>query len=172
MKNNLRYFWPMHFVLLLTNWLPDNVIFIRLRGFLASFFFKKCGKNLRIGRNITFYRPYDMELGNNIYIASGCWFNAKIEIEDDVLFGPQCVISGSNHSLKNGSYRYGNVEEKGKVIIGYGSWISAMCTIVAGGKVGKSCLLASNSVLNKQMEDKSIYGGSPAKFIKYHEEEI
>ncbi|MCO5259133.1 MAG: hypothetical protein M9916_03230 [Crocinitomicaceae bacterium] len=50
----LRYDWPLHFVLLLTNWLPDNVVFLRLRGYLAHFFFLSCGKNLRLGRNLTF----------------------------------------------------------------------------------------------------------------------
>jgi len=162
----------MHFVLLFTNWLPDNIIFVRLRGFLASFFFKKCGKNLRIGRNITFYKPYDMVLGDNIYIALGSWFNGEIEIENDVLFGPYCMIASSNHTFKNGSYRFGGNENKGKVLIGSGSWVGGMCTIVAGGSVGKRCLLASNSVLNVKMNDDSIYGGSPAKFIGFVKEDL
>ena len=60
--------------LLFTNWLPDNVIFINLRGRLARPFFKKCGKNLGIGRNVCFYNPSKMEIGTNVYIAYGCWF--------------------------------------------------------------------------------------------------
>ncbi len=155
----------MHFVLLLTNWLPDNVMFLRLRGFLASFFFKKCGKNLRLGRNLTFYRPYDMELGDNIYIAFGSWFNASMVIESDVLFGPYCMIAGSNHTFGNGSFRYGGDENRGPIVVKYGSWVGGMCSIVAGGGVGARCLLAANSVLNDQMSDGSIYGGTPAKKI-------
>ncbi len=165
MYNNLRYFWPLHFILVFTNWLPDNVVFIRLRGFLASFFFKKCGKNLRLGRNLTFYKPYDMVIGDNVYIAFGSWINAKITIENDVMFGPYCMVANSNHTFKNGSYRYGSNSEKGEILIGSGSWVGGMCSILAGGGLGKNCLLASNSVLNKKMENDSIYGGSPAKFI-------
>ena len=47
--------WPLHFVLLITNWLPDNVFIIRLRGRLARPFFKKCGKRLGIDQNVVFY---------------------------------------------------------------------------------------------------------------------
>ena len=50
----LRYDWPIHFLILLTNWLPDNVIFLRLRGALLKPFFKNCGKDLRLARNIYF----------------------------------------------------------------------------------------------------------------------
>jgi hypothetical protein len=35
-----RFDWPLHFVLLFTNWLPDNVFFMNLRGFFASFFLR------------------------------------------------------------------------------------------------------------------------------------
>jgi len=48
----LRYDWPLHLVLLLTNTLPDNVLFMRLRGFLLRPFFKKCGHNFRVARGI------------------------------------------------------------------------------------------------------------------------
>lgn len=155
----------MHFVLLLTNWLPDNVIFLRVRGYLASFFFKKCGKNLRLGRNLTFYKPYAMELGDNIYIAFGGWFNADLVIENNVLFGPYCMIASSNHTFKNGSFRYGGVDDKGPIYIRSGSWVSGMCSIVGGGGLGENCLLAANSVLNVVMPAGSIFGGSPAKQI-------
>ncbi len=165
MNNNLRYIWPLHFVLFLTNWLPDNIVFIRLRGYLASFFFKKCGKNLRLGRNITFYKSYEMEFGDNIYIAYGAWLNGEIHIDNNVMFGPYCMVASSNHTFKNGSFRYGENESKGLIKIGSGSWVGGMCSILAGGGLGKNCLLASNSVLNKIMEEGSIYGGTPAKLI-------
>ncbi len=68
----LRYDLPLHFVLRLTNWLPDNVMFIRLRGRLARPFFKSCGTRLGLGRNITFYNPSKIEIGEDVYIGYGC----------------------------------------------------------------------------------------------------
>jgi acetyltransferase-like isoleucine patch superfamily enzyme len=108
----IRYDWPLHFLLRLTNWLPDNVIFIKLRGMLARPFFRKCGTNLGIGRNVTFYNPSAIEIGSSVYIAYGCWFlgAGRLVIEDEVLFGPYVVISPANHTKINGSFRYGDSE--------------------------------------------------------------
>lgn len=91
--------WPLYFVLFLTNWLSDNIVFIRLRFFLASFFFRKCGRNLHLDRNITFYKPYDMKPSDNIYIANGTWLNGEIIIESDVMFGPFSIVASSNHTF-------------------------------------------------------------------------
>jgi len=115
----LRYDWPLHFVLLFTNWLPDNVFFIRMRGWLASAFFKNAGRNIEIGRNVTFYNPSKITIGNNVYFAQGCWFSAnqEISIRDNILFGPYVVLVNSNHSLKNGAYFFGKPSEKKTFVI-------------------------------------------------------
>ncbi len=163
----LRYDWPLHSVLLFMNWLPDNVVFIRLRGTLASPFFKCCGKKLGLGRNLIFYNPSNISLGNSIYIAAGCWFSAgnRIIIEDEVLFGPYNVVASTNHTLHAGSYRFG-APIGAEIKIGRGSWIGGHCTILQGVVIGKSCLVAANSVVNKSVSDNSIVGGNPATFIK------
>lgn len=106
-----------------------------------------------------------MEIGDNVYIAYGGWFNGSIIIENNVIFGPYCMFTSSNHTFKNGSFRYGSKTEKGKIVVGFGSWVGGMCSVLAGGGLGINCLLASNSVLNKIMEEGSIYGGTPAKLI-------
>ena len=110
----LRYDFPMHIVLLITNWLPDNVIFIRLRGKLASPFFKKCGRNLGLARNITFYNPSTISLGSDVYFGHGCWVAGPFNVEDEVLFGPYCVIAPGNHQRINNSYRFSKVLSRWK----------------------------------------------------------
>lgn len=163
----LRYDLPLHFVLRLTNWLPDNVRFIRLRGRLARPFFKSCGRRLGLGRNITFYNPSQIEIGDDVYIAYGCWFNGSggISIKDEVLFGPYAVIVTSNHTLLNESYRFGE-PIKAPILIGKGAWIAAHVTILAGTEIGKGALVAANSVVSKVVNDLTIMGGVPAKKIK------
>lgn len=162
---NFKHDWPMHFVLLFTNWLPDNIIFIRFRGILARPFFGKCGKGLGIGRNTVFYNPSKMEFGNNVYIAYGCWFSGKIKIEDDVLFGPYCILAPTNHQKKDGSFRSGQ-NTKGKILIKEGSWLGAKSLIVGNTSLGKGSVLAANSLLSSDAEDNFLYAGSPATKIK------
>ena len=96
----LRYDWPMHFVLLFTNWLPDNVFFLRLRGRMCSPFFCSCGRSINIGRNVTFHNPSLIHLGNMVHISYGCIFMAtdQIMIEDEVMFGPYCALVSGNHT--------------------------------------------------------------------------
>lgn len=164
----LRYDLPLHFVLWLTNWFPDNVSLIQLRGWLASPFFKKAGKNLQIGRNVTFYNPSQIVFGNNVYVALGCWFSCShgIEIGNNILFGPYVVIVTSNHSIKNGAYYWGNPVNCKKVIIKDGAWIAAHVTILPGAFVNKCVLVSANCVFSGESIPFGIYGGIPAKLIK------
>jgi acetyltransferase-like isoleucine patch superfamily enzyme len=163
---HLRYHIPLHFVLWLTNFLPDNVIFIRLRGWLSTPFFAKCGKNLGLGRNISFYTSSEIVIGDNVYIAYGCWLAGPLIIEDEVMFGPYCITAPGNHTKLKGSYRYGN-NTIGKALIKKGSWLGAHSMLAGDNPVlGKGSVLAANSVLICNGEDHSLYAGSPAKKIK------
>lgn len=160
----VRYDWPIHFVLLLTNWLPDNVIFLRLRGFLSGFFMGSCGENLRLGRNVTFYNPTGIHIGSNVYIAYGCWFVAggQITIGNDVMFGPYVVISAGNHTRINQSFRSGSIEYL-PVSVGSGTWVGSHVTLLGGACVGTGCLVGSNACVTKgNIPDNSFVAGVPA----------
>jgi acetyltransferase-like isoleucine patch superfamily enzyme len=163
----LRYEWPLHFVLVFTNWLPDNLIFLRFRGFLASFFFKKCGMDLRLGRNTSFYNPSRIVIGNHVYVAYGNWLCAGevITIEDEVMIGPMNVIVSGNHTTEHGSFRYGK-ETFAPIIIGKGSWIASHCVITSGSKIGNGCLIAAHSVVKGELKDFGHYSGIPAQWVK------
>jgi maltose O-acetyltransferase len=143
------------------------VIVLRLRGLLSSFFLGDCGKNFRLGRNVTFYNPQNMSIGNDVYIAYGTWFSAgeKISIEDEVIIGPYCVFASSNHTKENGSFRYGKPVQQ-PIVVRKGSWIAAQCSVLAGSDIGEGTLLAANSVVSGKLEDHVMYGGTPARRIK------
>lgn len=162
-----RYDLPLHFILFFTNWLPDNVIFLRLRGFLISPFFKKCGANLRVGRGNVFSESFNIELGNDIYIAYGNWFcgSTTITIEDEVMFGPKSIIVSSNHLRVNGSFRFGK-DSYAPIKIGFGSWIGGNCSILMGADIGKGSVIAANTVVRDLVPDNSLFAGNPGKLIK------
>lgn len=166
--NNLRHTWPLHFVLLITNWLPDNVIFLKLRGRLARPFFKKCGSNLRLGRNVVFYNPANISIGKDVYVAYGSWISAgdEIEIGDEVLFGPYNVVVSANHTRLDGSFRFGP-PSLGKVVIEHGVWMGAHCTTTANSRVKRGSVVAANTVVRGTVDSDSIYaGGSLGRVVK------
>jgi len=161
----LRYDLPMHIVLTITNVLPDNVCFLRFRGFLCGFFLGSSGKKVGVGRGVTFYNPKNISLGNDVYIAKGCWFSAgeKILIGDEVLIGPGVVVASSNHTRVSQSFRFGPMENK-SIQICKGSWIGANTVITAGSKIQSGVLIGANSVVVGEINADSFYAGNPARF--------
>ena len=162
----LRYDWPLHFALLLTNWLPDNVPFLRLRGWLARPFFGACGPNLRLGRNLIFYNPAAIFLGADIYIAPGCWFMAgdPIRVGDQVLFGPYCAVVSSEHTFLQDSFRFGKPVHA-PIQIDKGCWIAAHVVITAGCMIGEQSLVAAGAVVTQNIPPGVLAGGLPARVI-------
>ena len=157
----------MHFILLLTNWLPDNIVFLRLRGFLIRPFLKICGKNFRVGRNVVFYNPSKLSIGKDVYIAFGCWLSSGggINIEDEVTIGPYCSITSGSHKRVNGSY-FNTGSTYDPVIIGKGSWIGSHCVITAGCNLGNGSVLGAGAVCVEDVPDNSLVAGVPARVIK------
>lgn len=167
----LRFVLPLWFVQLITNWLPDNRLAIRVRGFLASFFIKSCGKNFQLGRDVTILNSFNLKIGDNVYIAKGTWLNAMagLTVEEEVIVAPYVVISTLQHVFKDKSVRFGgSIGES--VTIGRGTWLAAHSSIKCGVKVGKGNLVAANAFVVKDSPDDVILGGVPARIIKENQD--
>lgn len=162
-KISILYSW---FIKSITYFLPNHPVFMRFRGGLYSMMMKNCGKDFQVASTVTINSLSGLEVGNNVYIAhNNVIIGTKISIGDEVIIGPNCIISSGNHSFKGNSFRYGKSNSKG-VIIETGTWIAGNCSVVGGAFLPKHSILAAGAVLNKKMEEeKSIYGGIPAKKI-------
>lgn len=166
----IRYDWALHAVLLLTNGLPDNVIFLRLRGGLARWFFGQCGRDLRLGRNLSFYNPSQINLGSRVHIAYGTCFiaDAPIQVGDEVSFGPYCVVVSSNHVRRDGSFRDAE-PARAPISIGRGAWLGAHVTITAGSTIGSGTAIGANAVVTGALPDNVLAAGLPARVVKRYE---
>lgn len=59
-------------------------------------------------------------------------------------------------------------DDEPKIIdIGNDVWIGINVTIISGVKIGDGAIIASHSVVTKDVPPYAIYGGVPAKFIRY-----
>lgn len=56
---------------------------------------------------------------------------------------------------------------KGNIEIGNDVWIGSDVKFLSGVTVGNGAVIAANSVVTRDVEPYSIYGGNPAKLIKY-----
>ncbi len=162
----LKYFW-FHLVSLATFWLPDFSPVMRLRGFFLRPCFLACGGNLQVARGVTINFSNRLEIGRDVYIATGCWIHAwgGVIIEDEVQLGPYSVLVTGNHTLKDGSYRHGP-STLAQIHVRQGSWVAAHAVVTKGVTIGRGSLLAANSVATRNIPDFVIAAGVPARIIK------
>ena len=168
----LRYDWPLYLGLLVTSWLPDNVLFYRLRGWVVRRFLGSSGGNLRIGRHVFMHNPKNIKVGHNVFLAYGCCLmaNGEIRIGDEAMLGPYCVLAAGNHTRVNKSFRYGPAQSA-PVTIGQGVWIGAHSTLTAGVTVGTGSVIAAGAVVTKDIPAGVMAAGVPARVVKNLEEE-
>jgi acetyltransferase-like isoleucine patch superfamily enzyme len=130
------------------------------------------GDNCKIAGNVNIFGSLDkpLVLGRNCYVGPFCMlegFNGQVVIGDNVSFAQRItLISGSG---PNASEKMQRIFPKitGTIEIGCDSWIGAHCVIMPNVILGKFCVVAANSFVNKSFPDYSIIGGSPAKLIRH-----
>ncbi len=137
-----------------------------IKQVIAKLMMTKCGKNVDIGRRISF--SSDVTLGNRSSIGDNTYINGKVQIGDDVMMSPNVALIATNHCFdkidipmnKQGSIS-SPIKIEDDVWIGYGS------TITAGVTVGKGAIVAAGAVVTNDVPANAIVGGVPAKVIKY-----
>jgi maltose O-acetyltransferase len=161
-----KYFW-FHLITLATAWLPDLRPLLRLRGFLLRPCFKSCGGNLQVARRVTINFSNHLEIGRDVFVATGCWIHAwgGVVLEDEVQLGPYSVLVTGDHTLKDGSYRYGP-SSLAPIHLRHGSWLGAHAVVTKGVTLGRGALIAANSVATRNIPDYAIAAGVPARIIK------
>lgn len=135
--------------------------------------FKKHGKRF-------IFDPFDkfsystIEIGDDVFIGHGACFSAsesKIVIGNKVMFGPKVTIMGGDHNTTLiGEYMY-DINDKLPhndlpVIIEDDVWIGTGAIILKGVTIHTGSIIAAGSLVTKDVEAYSVYGGVPAKLIK------
>lgn len=111
------------------------------------------------------YLKSGLKLGSNcdinpgvIFDISHCWL---IEIGNNVVIAPHAYILAHDASTQK-TLGYTKI---GKVKIEDNSFIGARAVIMPGVTIGKNAIVAAGSVVTKSVEENTVVGGNPAKFI-------
>ena len=116
------------------------------------------------------YLP-EVVIGNNVGISRNTHISCinKISIGNDVLIGSNVLIEDHSHGSTFDYSKPRNqlpLVSKGEIFIGNNVWICDNAVILAGAHIGNNCVVAANSVVNKEFPDNCLIGGIPAKIIK------
>lgn len=133
----------------------------------------KIGKYNKIHPTSIFRQGERISIGNNCLINHNNVLQAgkvygKIIIGNHVMTGPNVMMFAFNHcTLLNGVPMINQNYIEGNIIIEDDVWIGAGSVILAGVRIGKGAVIASNAVVNKDVPANTIVGGVPAKILKY-----
>lgn len=147
-------------------WLP----FYYIRLLWSKIFFKKCGKKCYISRNIDFRSPWRLIIKNSTVINKRCVIDARggCIIGNSVDIAQDVQIWTAEHNVHSPFHEMitAPVEIKDYV------WIASRATILPGVTIGEGAVVATGSVVTKDVPPYTIVGGIPARVIGERSKEL
>ena len=109
----------------------------------------------------------NLTIGERCYIGKGVFF----DLPDKTIIEDECAISAgvkfvTHADCGNRIMSKWYPRQRGKIVVGYGSWIGVNAVILDGVVLGKCCVVAAGSVVKNSFPDYSVIAGSPAKVVK------
>jgi len=138
----------------------------KIRYFCVKGFIDRIGKNVNIERGASF--PPSIKIGDNSGIGVNCSLYGPVIIGKNVMMAPEVNIFTKNHKFDRIDIpmcEQGNTDDY-PVIIEDDVWIGSRVTILPGITIHKGAIVASCSVVTKDVEAFSIVAGNPAKQVK------
>ncbi|MBO5251339.1 MAG: sugar O-acetyltransferase [Bacteroidaceae bacterium] len=113
--------------------------------------------------------PFHCDHGTGILLGENVFINYNavmldgglIRIGNNVKIGPNCQFYTPNHPL-NYLERRMPQETDYPITVGDDCWIAGGVVICPGVTIGKRCIIAAGSVVNKDIPDDSLAAGVPA----------
>lgn len=144
---------------------------------LVKIFWRKyqIGRNFHSGKSVILWAKKELIIGDNFYIGKFSQIECDAIIGNNVIFANRVALIGRyDHNYQQigvpirlaSQIRHPDYSWKGlnlKVVIEDDVWIGYGSIILSGVKIGQGSIIAAGSVVTKDVESFSIYGGIPAK---------
>ena len=119
----------------------------------------KIGKNCKIAAFVEIQK--DVTVGNSCAIEAFTFIPSGVTIEDEVFIGPHvCFTNDKQPRAVNPGW------ETISTIIKKGASIGAGSVILCGVTIGEKAMVAAGSVVTKDVAEKTLVAGNPAKSVK------
>jgi acetyltransferase-like isoleucine patch superfamily enzyme len=128
------------------------------------------GTLLEPGCWLTLAPEAEIEIGAGCFLNRGTMIAAqtKVSIGDHTMFANGCFIGDAEHRFDDPDMpiTWQGFTSKGPVEIGANCWFGVNCAVTSGVTVGERVVVGANSVVNRDLPERHICAGAPAKPLR------
>ncbi len=130
----------------------------------------KKGNDCSISPDVSFTNAERIKIGDRVRIGSRCsiWAgasNATIYIDDDVLFGPEVMVTAATYRFNDGQPVTDQLMDETDIYIGKDVWLGTRAIVLPGAHIGDGAIVAAGSIVKGDVPSMAIFAGTPAKQI-------
>lgn len=110
---------------------------------------------------------YNIEIGENFFANHGCVILdcAKVTFGDNVFVAPNCGFYTAGHPV-DAERRNAGLEYAWPITVGDNVWFGGGVQVLPGVTIGSDVVIASGSVVNRDIPDHVVAGGNPCRVIR------
>lgn len=118
---------------------------------------------VRISRTCKIYAAGKLFIGNGTYINP----NTIIVCRKNISIGKNCAISWNCQIIDDDFHLLGNMQSSSKeIFIGDNVWIGANVMVLKGVHIGNGAIIGAGSIVTKNIPERCMAAGIPAKVIR------
>lgn len=128
------------------------------------------GASPSISPNAGFSNAERIFIGDRVRIGARCQLWAGpgagvIRIGDDVLFGPEVMITAATYRYDDGHPVTDQAMDEGDVVIGDDVWLGTRAIVLPGAKIGDGAIIGAAALVRGEVPPMSIAVGAPARVV-------
>jgi acetyltransferase-like isoleucine patch superfamily enzyme len=158
-RGNVAAIW-----LFFLNHIAMKIPFAATRGLIAYLVFRKFSPGAYLGFGCSVAKPSNIEIGRDSLINSRVHLDGRggvLRIGSNVDIGQEVNIWTLDHDPHDDFHR---TRGRGVTIEDY-VWIATRVTVLPGVRIGRGAVIATGSVVTKDVPPMAVVGGCPARQI-------
>ncbi len=132
------------------------------------------GMSPSISPDASFSHGERIDIGDRVRIGSRCHIwpgpaHSRIIIGDDVLFGPEVMITAGTYRFNDGSPVTDQAMDEADVIIGDDVWLGTRAVVLPGCTIGDGAIVAAGALVRNDVPPGAIVAGLPARVVGHRQ---